>query len=150
MESIVPADVSLETFNSQYMQQNSQSAGRVLAAAQVALRLHSPLAEYEDAAFGTLRPEVDCDPYVRRFRSTLHSLIALIPRLLQTAVTAWKSLQSLNSSRVEEFRTACDARFELSTDFKTAEERERLLAELRAYDHDDPPEAKGKPTLEKI
>jgi len=49
------------------------------------------------------------------------------PRCLQTALLALSFLSSCNSSRADEFRTACDAKFELSTVFKTPSE----LAPLR-------------------
>jgi peptide alpha-N-acetyltransferase len=46
---------------------------------------------------------------------------------LQTALSINSFLIAIKSTRVEEFRTACDAKFELSTVFKSSTE----LAALR-------------------
>ena len=44
------------------------------------------------------------------------------PGILQTALSAIDFLTSLQSSRVDEFKVACQSRFELSTVFKNSAE----------------------------
>ncbi|KIM42317.1 hypothetical protein M413DRAFT_444742 [Hebeloma cylindrosporum] len=107
LNKLVPDELSLETFNSQYLQRNSSDPRAILAAAQVLLKLSAPLSEIESVTFGLLGEEVKL--------------------VIPTALSALSFLSSCNSSRAEEFRVACDAKFELSSVFKTPSE----LAPLR-------------------
>ncbi|THH29718.1 hypothetical protein EUX98_g4478 [Antrodiella citrinella] len=107
LAELLPEEVSLETFNSQYLQRHSTSGKAVLASANVLHKLGTPIAEVESAAFGALNPEVSLS--------------------IQTAVDILAFLQSIGSSRADEFRTTCNAKYELSTVFKLPSE----LAELR-------------------
>lgn len=52
MAKLVPSEVSVETFNSQYLQRHSSDPRAVLAAAKALRILQSPLAEIEEAVFG--------------------------------------------------------------------------------------------------
>jgi N-alpha-acetyltransferase 15/16, NatA auxiliary subunit len=49
--------------------------------------------------------------------------VALTNALSQTALEALKFLSKIDSPRAEEFRVACDAKFELSTVFKPPAEQ---------------------------
>ena len=65
----------------------------------------------------------------------------------QTALEAMSFLQELQSSRTDEFRTRCDAKFELSTVFKTSEE----IATLRKgaiASQPEPPAINGTDDIE--
>jgi hypothetical protein len=102
-----------------------------LAAAQVLQKLSAPLSEIESVTFGLLNEDVKLVIPVRLcfcFQLSISSSFALNTyRCLQTALSALSLLSSCNSSRADEFRIACDAKFELSTVFKTPSE----LAPLR-------------------
>ncbi|KAF9255052.1 N-terminal acetyltransferase A, auxiliary subunit [Marasmius fiardii PR-910] len=115
IDKILPSELSLINFNSQYLQQHSGSSRAILAAARVSRTvLESPVDEVEGIAFMTLATAGDVKLDVK------------------TALDVLAFLESIKSSRVEEFRKACDARFELSTVFKTPEEREKLAEEVFA------------------
>ncbi|TFK41639.1 NMDA receptor-regulated protein 1-domain-containing protein [Crucibulum laeve] len=109
---ILPSEVSLETFNSQYLQRHSMSASAIIAAAQGAHKLSAPRQEVENIVFTALNDGVDLK--------------------VPTALATIAFLISIKSPRVDEFRSACDAKFELSTVFKSSEEltslRQRVLA----------------------
>lgn len=72
MASLLPEDLALETYNSQYLQRHSQSADAVLAAARVSSKLKAPISEVEDSVFGMLRIETECDVKVSQ---TLFALL---------------------------------------------------------------------------
>ncbi|KAI3602855.1 nmda receptor-regulated protein 1 [Moniliophthora roreri] len=113
IDKILPSDVSLTNFNSQYLQKHSTNPRAVLAAANVLNKvLESPLDEVEGVIFMAIGSEVKLD--------------------IATALDIITFLERLKSSRTEEFRKACDERFELSTAFKPAEERMKLLDEVLA------------------
>ncbi|KAI0075976.1 N-terminal acetyltransferase A, auxiliary subunit [Panus rudis PR-1116 ss-1] len=103
LDKLLAPDVSLDTYNSQWLQKHSTSAPAILAAAKV-LRIlgNVPQEEIDSAVFGLFNPELTLD--------------------LETAQRALTFLQELSSSRAEEFRETCDKRFELSTVFKPASE----------------------------
>ncbi|KAH8102267.1 NMDA receptor-regulated protein 1a [Cristinia sonorae] len=104
---LIPEEVSLETYNSQYVQHHSTSGKAILTSTKVLQILGSPVSEIESAAFGSLNPEVTLD--------------------IETALDIQELLQTIKSSRASEFRLACNKKFELSTVFKSPNE----LAELR-------------------
>ncbi|KAF8970163.1 NMDA receptor-regulated protein 1-domain-containing protein [Flammula alnicola] len=108
LSKLLPDELSLETFNSQYLQRHSSNPQAVLAAAKVLQRLNAPLAETENAVFSLFGADVKLD--------------------IQTALSALEFLSSLKSPRADEFRAVCQTKFELSTAFKTPAE----LAPLRA------------------
>ncbi|KAG7091847.1 hypothetical protein E1B28_008249 [Marasmius oreades] len=113
VDRILPPEVSLMTFNSQYLQQHSGSCQAILAASRVLSKvLESPTDEAEGVAFMTLSTAEDVKLDVK------------------TALDVIAFLQSIKSTRVEEYRKACDGRFELATVFKTSEEREKLAEEI--------------------
>ncbi|KAL4251971.1 NMDA receptor-regulated protein 1a [Abortiporus biennis] len=109
LSKLIPEDVSLETYNSQFLQKHSTSDKAMLAAAKVLHILGSPISEIESTVFGVFNPEV--------------------PSHVTVSLDILSFLKEVNSSRAEEFRKACDSKFELSTLFKSAEE----LAELRKH-----------------
>lgn len=55
---LVPSEISLETFNSQYLQRHSTQPRAVLAAAKALRILQSPLAEIEEAVFALFAESV--------------------------------------------------------------------------------------------
>ncbi|EJD05554.1 NMDA receptor-regulated protein 1a [Fomitiporia mediterranea MF3/22] len=112
ISTLIPSEVSLETFNSQYLQRYSTSARATLAASEALHLLHAPVNEIESTVFGMLAPENAVD--------------------IKTTQKALDFLTTISSSRRDEFREACDKRFPLSTMFKPAEELARLHAEARA------------------
>ncbi|KAF8328455.1 NMDA receptor-regulated protein 1a [Cantharellus anzutake] len=118
---IFPADVSLETFNSAFMQTNV-SPGSTLGAAQALVLIRgqqSSQVEAEELTFQLLRPETHLS--------------------IQTGLDALEFLRTtLKSPRHEEFRLQCALRFPLSCVFKTREEldelRESTLKHLAALE----------------
>ncbi|KAF8899782.1 NMDA receptor-regulated protein 1a [Gymnopilus junonius] len=110
--------VSLETFNSQYLQRWGGDAKKVLAAARVMRMLDSvPLENVEETVFGIFGEGVDVD--------------------VPTALSALDFLTSLSSSRVDEFRGKCQAKFELSTAFKVPAELAKLKEQVLASEVGD-------------
>ena len=65
-------------------------------------------------------------------------LTACVPYLAQTALSALSFLTSLKSPRVDEFRSACDAHFPLSTVFRSAEDQARLREEVKSSRKGEP------------
>lgn len=65
LSDLLPEEVSLETFNSQYLQRHSTSCKAILASTKVLHKLGTPVAEIESTAFGSLNPEVSSDFAVR-------------------------------------------------------------------------------------
>jgi hypothetical protein len=65
LSNLIPAEVSLETFNSQYLQRHSTDGKAVLAAARVLRRLEAPLAEVESVLFGLFAQDVQLEIHVR-------------------------------------------------------------------------------------
>lgn len=61
LAALLPAELSLETFNSQYLQRHSGSAKAILAAAKVSRKLDAPRNEIEDIAFTALEVETQPD-----------------------------------------------------------------------------------------
>ncbi|KAL5514354.1 hypothetical protein ACEPAG_2442 [Sanghuangporus baumii] len=112
LSTLFPSELTPETFNSQYLQCHSTSVLAILASAQVLQLLRAPLDEVESTVFGVLAPERNVD--------------------IKTAQRVLDFLSSINSARKDEFREACDRRFELSTVFKAPEELAKLHAEARA------------------
>ncbi|KAF9482671.1 N-terminal acetyltransferase A, auxiliary subunit [Pholiota conissans] len=106
LSKLIPAEVSLETFNSQYLQRHSANGKAILAAARVLRRLEAHLGEVENAVFGIFAQDVQLD--------------------IPTAVAAYRFLSSLKSSRTEDFSTAAQARFPPSTVFKAPSEQAAL------------------------
>lgn len=58
---LIPEEVSLETFNSVYLQRNGSDAKAHLAVAQVLKMLDASLGEIESTIFGILREGVEVD-----------------------------------------------------------------------------------------
>jgi hypothetical protein len=63
--SLLPEQVSLELFNSEYLQKHSSSPMAVLAHARVAQISNAPLEEVETILFAVLRQPVELDHEVR-------------------------------------------------------------------------------------
>jgi len=107
LAQLLPEELSLETYNSQYLQRHSTSVPAIFAAAEVLHNLQSPLGEIEATIFTVLGTEAKLD--------------------VKNALSIIAFLIGIKSTRVEEFRTACNIKFELSTVFRSSTE----LAALR-------------------
>jgi len=59
--NLIPDSVSLETFNSQYLQRHSSDAKALLAVARVLQMLESPLTEIENTIFSIFDENVEVD-----------------------------------------------------------------------------------------
>ncbi len=77
---LVPADLSLETYNSQYLQKHSTSPRAILASAQALHILGAPAEEVESTTFGVLNPEVERD--IRVSSRVLHRSCRLTKYIL--------------------------------------------------------------------
>ncbi|KAI5121997.1 hypothetical protein M0805_001830 [Coniferiporia weirii] len=121
LSKLIPADLSPETFNSQYLQRHSTSTRATLGAARALRQLNANLDEVESTVFSVLAPETASD--------------------IKGAFQAMQFLKEIQAPRADEFRESCDERFELSTIFKTPEEIARLqsqaLAVVKEEDADD-------------
>jgi len=120
--ALKPAEISLDAFNSQYLQRHSSSAPAILASAKVSQVLGAPREEVEALLFTTLTDGVQLGLGVG---------FALPPRarLLtrsQDAGEIVSYLSQIESARTDEFRIACDGRFTLSKVFKSGEEQAAL------------------------
>ncbi|KAJ7857249.1 NMDA receptor-regulated protein 1-domain-containing protein [Mycena olivaceomarginata] len=107
LAKLLPDEVSLETFNSQYLQRHSASAPAILAVAKVLVKLQTPREQVEETLFTALDGTASLD--------------------IKTALAIVAFLRTIQSPREDEFRTRSGEKFELSTVFKSAAE----LAELR-------------------
>lgn len=100
--SLLPAEVSLQLFNSQYLQKHSSSPMAIVAHAKVAQILKAPQDEVDSILFTVLKEPVQLDH--------------------EAAFAVLSYLKEMKSPRAEEFRIACNDRFELSTLFRSDEE----------------------------
>ncbi|KAF8842021.1 N-terminal acetyltransferase A, auxiliary subunit [Paxillus ammoniavirescens] len=98
-----PAEVTPEVFNSQYLQLHSLSPLSVLASAKVSRSLDAPSDEVENLLFTVLADGVELR--------------------IQDTLTILSYLEEIKSLRVDEFRIACQAKFPISTVFKSAEDQ---------------------------
>ncbi|KAK7684976.1 hypothetical protein QCA50_011811 [Cerrena zonata] len=101
LDKLLSPEVSLETYNSQYLQQHPTSGHAIFASAKV-LRLlgATPAEEIDNTVFTMFNPDVQFG--------------------VDTGLDVVNFLKSIRSSRVEEFRAAADKKFELSTIFKSS------------------------------
>jgi peptide alpha-N-acetyltransferase len=67
LTQLLPEQLSLETYNSQYLQRHSTSVQAILAAAKVLYTLQSPLEEIEATIFTALAVEAKLDITVSVF-----------------------------------------------------------------------------------
>ncbi|KIP11893.1 hypothetical protein PHLGIDRAFT_82848 [Phlebiopsis gigantea 11061_1 CR5-6] len=118
------ADIALDTYNSQFLQRHPGSPKATLAFAKSLQTLGSPLEEIESTLFGLLHGEANLDH--------------------KTALNALGFLDTLSSSRREEFRAACDQKFPLSTVFKTPDETTALRKEAVVPPPEDPQLTNGE------
>ncbi|KAG9311775.1 NMDA receptor-regulated protein 1-domain-containing protein [Chiua virens] len=102
-----PAEVSLDAFNSQYLQRHSFSGPGILASAKASRALDGPREEVENLVFTALGEGV-------RLR-------------VEDGLTILGYLQDIRSERAEEFRIECDGKFGLSKVFKNSEEQAALM-----------------------
>ncbi|KAF9457543.1 NMDA receptor-regulated protein 1-domain-containing protein [Collybia nuda] len=110
LANLLPEEVSLETYNSQYLQRHSDSASALLAVAKAAQLLKAPADEVEATIFATLGNSVNLT--------------------IKMASTMIRFLSTIKSPRLEEFQAACDAKYPLSTMFKPAAEQTLLSKQV--------------------
>lgn len=133
LKGLLPEEVSLETYNSQYLQQHSTSPRVVLAAARAAQILGAPLPEVENTAFAALGGEVELGIKVNVSAKVLGEVLCTDTGVrLQDALALLAYLRRVKSGRADEFRAACDAKFPLATVFKTSAEQEDLKKQALA------------------
>ena len=65
IQKLIPEEVSLEVFNSQYLQRHSSRADAILAAAKVSRTLDAPREEVEASVFNTPNADVELKLEVR-------------------------------------------------------------------------------------
>jgi len=80
LSKILPGEISLETFNSQYLQRHSSSALAVLASAKVSHQLQAPREEVEAVVFTTLNEDVQLD--IKAKSQLVFSKLSLITVLI--------------------------------------------------------------------
>ncbi|KAG6896551.1 hypothetical protein C0992_007498 [Termitomyces sp. T32_za158] len=114
---LVPEGLSILTFNGQFLQHHVSEPLAVLATAKVAHTLKEPVQEVEQVVFSVLGESLELD--------------------IPTALKVVEFLTEIKSGRVEEFRDACDKRFEISTVFKPVAELEALKKETLSGDEED-------------
>jgi tetratricopeptide (TPR) repeat protein len=102
LNNLLPEEISLDTYNSQYLQRNPSSAPSILATAKVSYKLESPRESVESTIFNTLEENVNLD--------------------IKTALSIIAFLNIIKSPRTDDFRAKCDSKFPLSTVFKTPSE----------------------------
>lgn len=118
--------VSLETYNLQYLQKHSSgthsdcSAEAVVACAKAMRILGSSVSEIDELLFGSLRDSAKDQP-PRRGCLTIRIALEMLELLTE-----------MKSERVDEFRQRCQARFERSTVFGTVEEIAKLKESVLA------------------
>ena len=118
VSKLVPDELSLDTFNSLYLQRHFTDPQANLAAAKVSHKLKAPCDEVEILVFGLLAAQVQLNIPV----SASPSKYLIIEKSSQTALSAIDFLTSFHSSRIDEFKVACQSKFELSTVFKNSAE----------------------------
>jgi hypothetical protein len=121
LATIATDEITPETYNVQYLQRHSGNAETVLGAAKALRIFGGPRDEVEGLVFGILNPEVDL-PIKVSHRWLFQQGVSTHCRYLQTALDVWSFLKDTSSPRVDEFRLACDRKFNLSTVFKTPDE----------------------------
>jgi hypothetical protein len=117
--SLLPEEVSLELFNSQYLQKHSSSPMAIVAHAKVAQILKAPQDEIDSIIFTVLKEPAQLDHEVCIHPLHLNHSFTYNG---QAAFSVLSYLKEMKSARAEEFRIACNDRFELSTLFKSDEE----------------------------
>ena len=77
LPKLLPDEVSLEAYNSQFMQKHSTRGDAVLAAAKVSQALGAPREEVEAAVFNVLNADVELDIEVRQSSRGMANVIEL-------------------------------------------------------------------------
>ncbi|KZT39448.1 N-terminal acetyltransferase A, auxiliary subunit [Sistotremastrum suecicum HHB10207 ss-3] len=111
LKSLLPEEVTPDVYNSTWLQSGSPSATRILAGARGASALGAPVEEVESILQGVWGEDVAINP--------------------QTALQVLDYVRSIQSSKVEEFRTRSQEKFPLSIIFKTPDEWKALKASIQ-------------------
>ncbi|KAI6002990.1 NMDA receptor-regulated protein 1-domain-containing protein [Pisolithus albus] len=115
--ALKPEEISLDVFTSQYLQSHSTSPSAILACAEACEFLGNPTEDVESLLFTVLKDDIRLS-----VEDALHIL---------------SYLQRVKSTRAEEFRIACDNKFELSTVFKSSEEQTALRRQCLLEEKED-------------
>ncbi|KAI6134782.1 NMDA receptor-regulated protein 1-domain-containing protein [Pisolithus croceorrhizus] len=110
-------EISLDVFTSQYLQSHSTSPSAILACAQAYEFLGNPAEDIESLLFTTLKDNIGLS--------------------VEDALRILSYLQRVKSTRAEEFRIACDNKFELSTVFKSSDEQAALRQQCLLEEKED-------------
>lgn len=124
LEALVPGDIGAGALNSQYLQQHGEDPAAVLACARAAQRTGASVTEVEDAVFPIPQLEASVTIPVSFCLIFLNSLLSI-----QVALDALSLLETIKSSREDEYREACQKRFEVATVFKTEKQRAEMLVQ---------------------
>lgn len=132
LDSLAPGNPSLEALNSSFLQQGPTTAPKLLAAARVAIIAKQEPTVAEEYIFQLLNdaahPTVSVCPLTLPLCVSLSLLSSDNSQISKDALSFLRDgFPSGPSSRADEFRAACDAKFPLSTIFKTDSE----LASIR-------------------
>lgn len=115
--SLKPEEISLDVFTSQYLQSHSTSPSAILACAQACKFLGNPTEDVESLLFTALKDDIGLS--------------------VEDGLRILSYLQCVKSTRAEEFRIACDNKFELSTVFKSSEEQAALRHQCLLEEKED-------------
>jgi peptide alpha-N-acetyltransferase len=130
LHTLLPGDVTVETFNSQYLQRHSSFPLAVLAAAKASGMLGVQREELEDMVFTTLDGTLlDIKVVFIIERPVYHGVSCAHT---QGALSIISFLGELHSPRTDEYRIACQSRFPLSTVFKSSKELLELQKRMAA------------------
>lgn len=133
LTALKPEEISLDVFTSQYLQSHPTSPSVILACAQASEILGNPTKDTESLLFTTLQDnielsvEVGLQALTRPGCSCIH----------QAALRILSYLQRVKSTRAEEFRIACDNKFELSTVFKSSDQQAALRQQCLLEEKED-------------
>lgn len=71
LDQLIPPELSLETFNNEYLQRQGSSAKIIFAAAHVSKMLDTPSQAVENLLFGVLAPELETDVQVKMHHQSM-------------------------------------------------------------------------------
>ncbi|KAI6158062.1 NMDA receptor-regulated protein 1-domain-containing protein [Pisolithus tinctorius] len=115
--ALKPEEISLDVFTSQYLQSHSTSSTVILACAKASEILGNPMKDIESLLFTSLQDNIE------------------LP--VEDALRILSYLQRIKSTRAEEFRIACDNKFEFSTVFKSSDQQAALRQQCLLEEKED-------------
>ncbi|KAG6332172.1 hypothetical protein ID866_6919 [Astraeus odoratus] len=140
LATLKPEEVTLEAFSSQYLQLHSTSPSAILACAKAAQILGTPTEEVESLLFRSLTDDIELTIKVWTTNISTGPRCSCsypLSTFSQDAISIMLYLRRLGSCRTEEFRMACDKKFELSTVFKSSDEQASLRRQCLLGERED-------------